>query len=151
MWFNAEKLGEFHVFCTEYCGTSHSGMITKLKVVSQEDFDKWLVSESEIGVLPLAEQGAKYFQIHACISCHNVDNPNVKIGPSLQHKFGTEENFEDGSKAMIDENYIRESMMLPQAKLVKGFPTDKAMMTSFQGQLQEKEIVGIIEYIKGLK
>jgi len=150
LWFNAEKLGEFHVFCAEYCGTSHSGMMTRLKVVSQEDFDKWLTSESEIGTLPLAERGKKYFQTRACASCHNVDNPSVKIGPSLFQKWGQQETMSDGSKVTIDENYVRESLMEPQAKIVSGFPKPSPM-PSFQGQLSESELASLIEYIKSLK
>jgi cytochrome c oxidase subunit II len=150
LWFNAEKLGEFHVFCAEYCGTSHSGMMTKVRVVTQEEFDKWLIEESEVGQLPLAQRGAKYFQTRACASCHNVDNPAVKIGPSLYQKWGKEEVMEDGTKVTVDENYIRESMMLPQAKIVSGFPKPSPM-PSFQGQLSEGELSAIIEYIKGLK
>lgn len=150
IWFRAEKLGEFHVFCTEYCGTSHSGMITRLKVVTQEEFDKWLTEESEIGLLPLAQRGAKYFQTRACASCHNVDNPAVKVGPSLFQKWGYDEILDDGSKVAFDENYVRESMMLPQAKIAKGFPKPSPM-PSFQGQISESELTAIIEYIKGLK
>lgn len=150
LWFNAEKLGEFHVFCTEYCGTTHSGMITRLKVVSQEDFDKWLTSESEIGSLPIAERGKKYFQTRACASCHNVDNPAAKVGPSLYQKWGIEEEMADGTKVSFDENYVRESIMDPQAKIVKGF-SKPSQMPSFQGQLSESELAALIEYIKGLK
>jgi len=150
LWFKAEKLGEFHVFCTEYCGTSHSGMITKLKVVTQEEFDKWLTEESEVGSLPLAQRGAKYFQTRACASCHNVDNAAVKVGPSLFQRWGKEAFADDGSKVQFDENYVRESMMLPQAKIAKGFPKPSPM-PSFQGQISESELAAIIEYIKGLK
>jgi cytochrome c oxidase subunit 2 len=150
LWFNAEKLGEFHVFCAEYCGTSHSGMLTRLKVVSQADFDKWLTGESEIGTLPLAERGKKYFQTRACASCHNVDNPAAKVGPSLFQKWGQQEALADGSKVSVDENYVRESLMDPQAKIVAGFPKPSPM-PSFQGQLSESELAALIEYIKGLK
>ena len=150
LWFNAEKLGEFHVFCAEYCGTSHSGMITRLKVVSQEDFDKWLTSESEIGTLPLAERGKKYFQTRACASCHNVDSPAVKIGPSLWEKWGHEEVMDNDEKVAVDENYVRQSILEPQARIVKGFPRPSPM-PSFQGQLSESELAALIEYIKGLK
>lgn len=150
LWFNATKLGEFHVFCAEYCGTTHSGMITRLKVVSQEDFDKWLTSESEIGTLPLAERGKKYFQTRACASCHNVDNPTAKVGPSLYQLWGKDEAMADGSKVKVDENYVRESILDPQAKHVNGFPTPSPM-PSFQGQLSESELAALIEYIKGLK
>ena len=147
--FKAEKLGEFHVFCAEYCGTSHSGMITRLKVVSQADFDKWLIEESEVGSLPLAQRGAKIFQTRACASCHNVDNAAVKIGPSLFQKWGKQEDMDDNQQVAFDENYVRESILLPQAKIVKGFPKPSPM-PSFQGQLSEAELTALIEYIKGL-
>lgn len=147
--FKAEKLGEFHVFCTEYCGTSHSSMITKLKVVTQEEFDKWLTTESEIGLLPIAQRGAKIFQTRACASCHNVDNPTAKVGPSLFQKWGKQEDVDDGQKVNFDENYVRESIMLPQARIVTGYPKPSPM-PSYQGQLSESELSALIEYIKGL-
>ena len=150
LWFRAEKLGEFQVFCAEFCGTSHSGMMTKVRVVSQEDFDKWLIGESEVGSLTLAQQGAKLFQTRACASCHNVDNPAVKVGPSLYKKWGTEEEFDDGSKGLVDENYVRQSIMEPQAKIVKGYPRPSPM-PSFQGQLNEKQMSALVEYIQSLK
>lgn len=149
LWFNATKLGEFHVFCTEYCGTSHAAMITRLKVVSQEEFDAWLIEESEVGLLPIAERGAKYFQTRACASCHNVDNPAAKIGPSLYQRWGKEAHLADGTSVPFDENYVRESMMLPQTAIAKGF-TSPSPMPSYQGQLSESELAAVIEYIKGL-
>ncbi len=151
VWFRAEKMGDFHVFCTEFCGTSHSGMITKLRVVSQEDFDKWLTSESEVSTLPLAERGKKLFQTRACASCHNVDNPGVKVGPSLYKLFSTADHeLEGGTKVTADENYLRESIVNSQAKIVKGFGPRSAM-PAFQGQLSDAEVNALIEYIKGLK
>lgn len=150
LWFKADKMGEFHVFCTEFCGTSHSGMITKLRVVSQEDFDKWLIEESEVSLLPMAQRGAKVFQTRACASCHNVDNPVVKIGPSLQHAFGAERDLEGGEKVAMDDNYLRESILNSNAKIVKGFGPRSAM-PAFQGQLSEAELTALIEYIKTLK
>lgn len=151
LWFHAEKLGDFHVFCTEFCGTEHSGMITKLRVVSQEDFDKWLTTESEVSTLPLAQRGAKIFQTRACASCHNVNNPAVKVGPTMQNLFGLENHeMMDGTKVTADENYLRESILNSQAKIVKGFGPRSAM-PAFQGQLSEVEVTALIEYIKGLK
>lgn len=149
LWFRADKMGEFHVFCTEFCGTSHSGMITKLKVVSQEDFDKWLIEESEVSALPIAQRGAKIFQTRACASCHNVEGTAVKIGPSLAGAFGNTHNFEDGSSSQVDENYLRESILNSNAKIVKGFGPRSAM-PAFQGQLSEAEVTALIEYIKTL-
>lgn len=149
LWFHADKMGEFHVFCTEFCGTSHSGMITKMKVVSQEDFDKWLIEESEVSALPIAQRGAKVFQTRACASCHNVEGDAVKIGPSLAKSFGKTHNFEDGSSGQVDENYLRESILNSNAKIVKGFGPRSAM-PAFQGQLSEAEVTALIEYIKTL-
>ena len=124
-------------------------MITKLKVVSQEDFDKWLVEESEVGQLPMAQRGAKYFQTRACASCHNVDNAAVKVGPTLYQRWGKDSIQDDGSKVQFDENHVRQSILLPQEKITAGFPKPSPM-PSFQGQLSEAELSAIIEYIKGL-
>lgn len=147
--FKAELMGEFHIFCAEYCGTSHSGMMGILKVVSQEDYDKWLENEAQVGTLPLAQRGEKLFQIKACVSCHNINEPGVKVGPSLWHKFGKEEILSDDSKVLVDENYVRESILNPNAKIVKGFP--QGVMPSFQGQLSETELTALVEYIKSSK
>jgi len=148
LWFKANKLGEFHVFCTEYCGTSHSAMLTKLRVVSQQYYDKWLIEESEVGKLPLAQRGAKLFQVKACASCHNVDNPAAKVGPSLYQVFGHTQELEGAAAVNVDENYLRESILEPKAKIAKGF---QPVMPSFQGQLNETELNALIEYIKSLK
>ncbi len=151
LWFNSQKLGEFHVFCTEFCGRQHSGMITKLKVVTQEEFDKWLVEESEVSLLPMAQRGAKIFQTRACASCHNVNNDTVKVGPSLYKVFGhATHELEGGEVVSFDENYLRESILNSNAKLAKGFGPRSAM-PAFQGQLSETEVTALIEYIKSLK
>lgn len=149
LWFRANKFGEFHVFCTEYCGTQHSGMLAKLEVVSQEDYDKWLEEESKFSTLPLAKRGEKLFQIKACSGCHSVADSSVKAGPSLYQKFGTEEEFDDGSKVVIDETYLRESILSPATKVVKGYRA--GVMPSFQGQVSEDELAALIEYVKTIK
>lgn len=147
--FKANKLGDFHIFCTEYCGTQHSGMIGTLKVVTQEDYDKWLQEEANVGTLPLAKRGEKLFQVKACAGCHSVTDRTVKVGPPLFQRFGSEEETSDGQKVIADENYIRESVMTPNAKIVKGFQAN--VMPAFQGQLSEVEMSALIEYIKTLK
>lgn len=149
VWFNANKLGDFHIFCTEYCGTSHSGMIGKLKVVTQEEFDKYLEQGQEEGSLPIAKRGEKLFALKACSSCHSVDNPVAKVGPSLHKKFGTKETLTDGTQVEVDENYVRESILNPNAKIVKGFP--QGVMPAFQGQVSESELNALVEYVKSLK
>lgn len=148
LWFKANKLGEFHIFCAEYCGTSHSGMIATLKIVSREEYDKWLDEESKVGLLPLAQRGEKLFQVKACASCHSVADASQKVGPSLFKRFGATEETNAGAITM-DENYVRESILTPNAKVVKGFQPN--VMPAFQGQLSEVEIAALIEYIKGLK
>ena len=148
LWFNATKLGEFHIFCAEYCGTSHSGMLGTLRVVTQEEFNKYMEQGQEEGQLPLAKRGEKLFSLKACASCHSVDSPAVKVGPSLFKKFGTEETLEGDQKVLVDENYVRESILQPNAKIVKGFP--HGVMPTFQGQINENELNALIEYVKSL-
>jgi cytochrome c oxidase subunit II len=149
LWFNADKLGEFHVFCAEFCGTQHSCMLATLKVVPQAEYDAWLEEESQVGTLPLAKRGEKLFSVKACASCHSVADASTKVGPSLWKKFGTTEHLEGESDVNVDENYVRESILAPNAKIVKGFP--KGVMPTFQGQLSETELNALIEYIKSLK
>lgn len=148
LWFKADKLGEFHIFCTEYCGTSHSGMIGTMKIVTRAEYEKWLEEESKVGSLPLAQRGEKLFQLKACSSCHSNSDMAVKVGPSLYKKFGAEEELADGQKLAVDENYLRESILAPNAKIVKGFPAN--VMPAFQGQLSEVELTALIEYLKSL-
>lgn len=149
LWFRANKLGEFHIFCTEYCGTSHSGMIGTLRVVSRADYEAWLEEESKVGLLPLAQRGEKLFQVKACASCHSVADATTKVGPALFKKFGSKEHLSDGSEITFDENYVRNSILNPNSQIVKGFPQN--VMPSFQGQLSETEVAALIEYIKGLQ
>jgi cytochrome c oxidase subunit 2 len=150
LWFNSEKLGEFHIFCTEFCGTQHSGMLGTLKIVTQQEYEQWLEEEANVGSLPVAERGKKLFQVKACASCHNVANDKAMSGPALWKKFGTVEHFADGTEGKIDENYLRESILNPNAKIVKGFASPSAM-PAFQGQLSEAELTALVEYIKSLQ
>lgn len=146
LWFNSEKLGEFQVFCTEFCGTAHSNMLAKLKVVPVEEYEQWL-QENDEG-LSLAQKGQKYYNSKGCIACHSVDGAS-KVGPTWKAIFASQRAFDDGSSSVADENYLRESILNPNAKVVKGFA--KGVMPSYQGQLSETELSAIIEYIKELK
>jgi cytochrome c oxidase subunit II len=144
--FNADKMGDYQIFCTEYCGTAHSAMLAKLHVVSLEDYEKWL-QESDEG-LTLAQKGEKLYNAKGCVACHSVDG-TVKVGPTWKGLVGLAREFADGSKLTADENYVRESILNPNAKVVKGFPP--GVMPTFQGQISEEQINALIEYIKGLK
>lgn len=144
LWFDANKLGNFQVFCTEYCGLDHSQMLAKIKVVTKAEFEEWL-SEVPENLTPV-ELGKKVYQ-NQCFSCHTTDG-SPKVGPSFKGVFGKTETLADGSTVTVDENYIQESILQPAAKVVKGFPP---AMPSFQGLLNEEEIAGVIEYLKSLK
>lgn len=147
LYFKAEKLGDYQVFCTEFCGAAHSAMLAKLKVVSREDYEKWLQENEEN--LTLAERGQKLYNEKGCVACHSV-NGNKMTGPTFLGIWGKEHEFADGTKALVDENYVRESILNPQAKVVKGYGPPSAMPT-FQGQLDENQINNIIEFLKSLK
>ena len=117
-----------------------------MKVVSQADYEKWL-QENEEG-MTLAQKGQKYSNDKGCVACHSTDG-SVKVGPSWKGIFGKEHEMDDGSKVVVDENYLRESILNPNAKVVKGFP--KGVMPTFQGQLTEDQLNALVEFIKGLK
>jgi len=144
LWFQATKVGDFQVFCTEYCGDGHSAMLAKVHVLPRDKFNDWLENDPYKG-LSLAQIGENIFG-QKCAACHNVTTEK-KVGPGLA-KLGAEVELEDGSKVAIDENYLRESILNPAAQIVKGYPN---AMTPFQGQLSEQELSGVIEYIKGLQ
>lgn len=147
--FKADKLGDYHVFCTEFCGTSHSNMMATVKIVTEAEYNQWMNEESQVGALPLAQRGEKIFQVKACASCHSIADAAVKVGPALWQKWGTTEEMDNGEKVTVDENYVRESIVSSQAKIVKGF--GKGVMPAYQGQLNETELSALVEYIKSLK
>ncbi len=146
LWFTATKEGNFNVFCTEYCGTGHSTMLAKVKVVSKAAYESWLENNPYKG-LTLSEVGQKVYA-GRCIACHNVTNVK-KIGPGFAGLWGSERKLTDGSTVVADEAYIRESILNPNAKKSVGY--EEAVMTSFQGQVSEEELTGVIEYLKTLK
>lgn len=145
LWFESEKLGSFHIFCTEFCGAAHSLMIGRMKVVTQEEYEAWL-QENDEG-LSLAQKGKKLWNDKGCVACHSIDG-SVKVGPSWKGIFGQTHVFADGGSAVVDESYIRESTLEPTKHIVKGYP---AAMPSYQGQLSEEQLNAIIEFIKELK
>lgn len=143
--FTPNKEGTYQVFCTEYCGDQHSSMLAKMKVVSQEEYEQWLQEDATAG-LSLVEVGQKVYE-QKCAVCHNTDAQR-KVGPGFAGLYNSERQFTDGSSLVADENYLRESILVPNAKVVNGYP---AAMPSFQGQLSEDELSGLIEFIKSLK
>ncbi|MCB0342192.1 MAG: cytochrome c oxidase subunit II [Pseudobdellovibrionaceae bacterium] len=147
LWFEADKIGKFQVFCTEYCGDGHSAMLAKVNVVSGKDYEAWLAKGDPYEGLSMAQVGEKVFE-QKCSACHNV-SAERKVGPGFAGVFGSERKFADGSATVANENYIRESVLNPNGKVVEGYPA--GVMPTFAGQIEENELVGIIEYIKSLK
>jgi cytochrome c oxidase subunit 2 len=142
-WFEATKPGEYHLFCAEYCGNKHSGMIGKVVVMESVDYEDWLGGGSSKE--PLELTGARLFERMGCINCHQAKGTGR--GPSLQSVFGSQVKLTTGQTVLADEAYLRESILNPAAKVVAGYST---IMPTFQGQITEEGLLQIISYIKSL-
>ena len=142
IWFEPSQAGSFHLFCAEYCGTSHSGMIGRVVVMEPAEYQAWLSGNDG---QPLAVRGQQLFQQLACVTCHL--NDGTGRGPSLAGVPGSTVELANGSKVVADEGYIRESILMPQVKLVSGF---QPVMPTFQGLVNEEGVMALIEYIKSL-
>jgi cytochrome c oxidase subunit 2 len=144
MWFEATKVGTYHIFCAEYCGTKHSGMIGQVIVMTPQDYEVWLSGGRSTGTA--VENGERLFTDLACVTCHKPDSTGR--GPSLLGVFGSNVTLTDGRKVVADENYLRESIMNSQAKVVAGY---QGIMPTFQGMVTEENLMQLIAYIKTLK
>lgn len=147
LWFQAEREGTYDVFCSEYCGTGHSGMLSKIEVVSQDVFDQWYAGETAKPVK--APDGAALVVSAGCTGCHSLDGSRI-VGPSLKGIFGEKTHvLTDGVERdiVVDEDYIRRSLLEPGKDVVEGYP---AIMPA-QTQLSAEEIDAIIDYLKTLK
>ncbi len=142
LWFEATKTGRFHIFCAEYCGTSHSGMIGSVIVMEPTEYQRWLAGGTEGS---LASQGEKLFQKYACDTCH-MDSGTGR-GPMLAGSYGQTRPLADGSNVVVDDNYIRESILHPQAKIAAGF---QPLMPTFQGQVSEEDLIRLLAYVKSI-
>lgn len=146
-WFQADKIGNYQIFCAEYCGDGHSGMLASVRVVSAEDYDKWQKEQNSGADLPLDVLGEKVYNAKGCATCHSVDG-SPKTGPTWKGIYGASHKLTDGSTITVTDDYIKESVLDPKAKVVAGFAP---VMPTFAGLLSEREISGIIEYLKKLK
>jgi len=147
-WFEAVHVGEYQIYCAEFCGKGHSEMWGKVKVLPEEDFKKWLEAGSGPGEgETLKDYGARMYVKNACITCHSVDGSKV-VGPTFKGLFGRHEVLSTGETIVADENYLRESMLTPTAKVVAGYDP---VMPTFQGILKNVDIDGLIAYIKSLE
>jgi cytochrome c oxidase subunit II len=141
-WFRATKPGTYHLFCAEYCGTQHSGMIGDIVVMEPAQYEAW-TSGSSTG--PLSATGEKIFGELGCSTCHRADSQGR--GPNLQNVFGKPVELADGRTVMADENYVRECILDPGSRRVKGF---QPIMPTFQGLVSEEQVNALVAYVKSL-
>jgi len=144
VWFEATKTGEYHLFCAEYCGTSHAVMGGRIVVMEPADYERWLAGG--VGEESLPAAGEKLFGRLGCHTCHRSDGSGR--GPSLVGKFGRTEKLASGETVAVDESYLRESILNPQAKIAAGYPP---IMPTFKGLVTEDQLVQLLAYLKSLK
>jgi len=143
-WFEATRTGDFHLFCAEYCGTNHSRMTGRVVVLEPADYQAWL--EGGHANEPPAVAGKRLFEELRCATCHSPQIAPVRC-PPLQNVYGRDVLLRDDQVVTADENYLRESILRPAAKVVKGY---EPLMPSFDGQVDEEQLIQLIAYIKSL-
>ena len=154
LWFEAKPPAtdgeKLDLFCTEYCGLDHSRMLSKVVVHTEAGYQEWQKKKIEerdaSQSLPLHKRGEQLFTARGCIACHAMDF--VGPAPNLKGRFGKGEKLEGGGEAMVDENYIRESILDPQVRIVAGY---KAIaMPTFKGQLDDQQLSALVAYVRWL-
>ncbi|HYE75420.1 MAG TPA: cytochrome c oxidase subunit II [Blastocatellia bacterium] len=146
LWFTPTVLGEHQVYCTEYCGDSHSAMLAKLYVLTPEEMAKFRENGGLTGP-PTAELGKDLYTKRGCATCHSVDGSRL-VGPSFKGIWDSMQPLQGAPPVKVDENFLRESILNPNAKIAEGYPP---VMNSYQGILRDPEIQALILYIKSLK
>jgi len=144
LWFEADRIGTYHLFCAQYCGAEHSRMTGTIVVMEPHDYQAWLGGEKR--GRPAADSGAALFVSKACVTCHRPDT--AARAPVLAGLLGRKVVLQDGRSVVADEGYIRESILNPRAKIVAGY---QPIMPTFRGQVGEEELLQLIDYVKTLK
>ncbi len=144
MWFRPTETGTYHFFCSQYCGTNHAVMGGWVTVMEPEAYAAWLANSG--GASNPAADGEKLFSQLACSTCHTPDGKGR--GPSMNGMYGAKVRLADGSTVIADDSYIRESILVPNAKITAGY---QPVMPSFQGLVSEDQILSLTAYIKSLK
>jgi len=150
LWFTPTKIGVYHLFCAEYCGTKHSEMGGRVVVLDPADYQAWL--DGRPAEKNPVEAGALLFQNLRCDTCHTLGTRSTASGaprgPDLAGRFGGDVTLADGQSVHFDERYVRESLLKPQKRLSAGF---QPLMPSYKGQIGESEILSLIAYLKSVK
>jgi cytochrome c oxidase subunit 2 len=149
VWFRPIKVGSYTTYCTEYCGKDHSAMLASANVVSEAEYDRWLNDNTEELIRARstpAQVGYKLYSERGCNACHSLNGVNG-VGPSFKDLWGKDESLKGGEKVKVDENYLHESILNPNAKVVEGY---NPIMPAFEGQLSEDEVAALIAFIKDI-
>jgi cytochrome c oxidase subunit 2 len=144
VWFNATTPGVYHLFCTQYCGTQHAGMIGQITVLTPDDYKKWL-AESTSG-MSLAQNGERLFASMGCNSCHSGNA--AARGPNLAGVYGSRLTLTDGSQVLVNDAYLRDAILNPSQHVTAGFAP---IMPTYQGQISEDGLIDLVEYIKNMQ
>ena len=142
-WFQATKVGRYHLFCSQYCGTSHANMVGTVVVMERDDYREWLDSRAEGS---LALQGRKLFLKLECLTCHSADAK--ARAPVLEDLYLSRVTLSDGRSVVANDAYLRESILQPRAKVAQGW---QPLMPTFQGQVSEEELIQLIAYLRSLR
>ncbi len=141
VWFQATAPGTYHLFCTQYCGTKHSGMIGEITVLTPEDYQKW-TEESTSGT-SLAQNGERLYASMGCNQCHN-GTPGAR-GPSLAGVYGSKLTLANGSQVTVNDAYLRDAILNPSQHITAGYAP---IMPTYQGQISEDGLIDLVEFIK---
>jgi cytochrome c oxidase subunit 2 len=144
VWFEATTPGTYHIFCTQYCGTKHSGMIGEVTVLTPDDYKKW--TESSTSGMSLAQNGERLFASMGCNACHSGDA--AARGPSLAGVYGSKLRLTNGSEILVNEAYLRDAILNPSQHITAGYAP---IMPTYQGQISEEGLISLVEYLKSLK
>jgi cytochrome c oxidase subunit 2 len=144
VWFEATQVGTYHLFCTQYCGTQHAGMIGEVTVMTPGDYKKWL-EQSNSGQ-SLAQNGERLFASMGCNSCHN--GTAAARGPSLAGVYGSKLTLTDGRQILVDDAYLRNAILNPSEHVTAGFAP---IMPTYQGQISEDGLIDLVEFIKNMQ
>ena len=151
LWVQPDRPGVYQIYCTVYCGDAHSRMLAKLVALDPQQYAEWEEHRrEEAGEKehePLAERGERIVRAAGCLNCHVLEGAET-IGPAFKGIFGKKVVLEDGRTVVADEEYLRESIVDPGAKIVKGRPN---VMPTFKTTLSAGDVDAVVEYLKTLK
>jgi cytochrome c oxidase subunit 2 len=147
LWLQPDKAGRYDIYCTQYCGTGHSTMRAVMVVMDEPAYRRWLVAGDNAGLSPPWMKGKALVERYGCLGCHSTDGVD-RIAPTFKGLFGRKVEMEDGKAYVVDESYIRESVVDPTAKVVKGFDP---VMPTYRGTLKEEDIAEIVAWLKTVR